>query len=165
MRPRSTRIFVTIADEEMPRTPARTSASDVPQPSAKPKARPAPTFRARYVPPAMAIFRPPVLRCVHVELEPQVEEQEDESQRGEHLQVVRVREKGVCRGVCGPRRIPARMNRGIVGSPIRPPRRARTAAARKAPPMARRVSACPMSLILRGRVKCESRGHQESISN
>ncbi len=62
MRPRSTRIFVTIADEEMPRTPARTSASDVPQPSAKPKARPAPTFRARYVPPAMAIFRPPVLR-------------------------------------------------------------------------------------------------------
>ncbi len=30
-----------------------------------------------------------------MELEPQVEEQEDESQRGEHLQVVRVREKGV----------------------------------------------------------------------
>ncbi len=47
MRPRSTSTLVTIADEEMPRTPARTSASEVPQPRAKPNASPAPTFSAR----------------------------------------------------------------------------------------------------------------------
>lgn len=52
-------------------------------------------------------------------------------------------------GVWGPRRIPASMNNGMVGRPIRLPRRARTAAARKAPPMASRVSACPTGHHLR----------------
>jgi DNA-binding NarL/FixJ family response regulator len=54
-------------------------------------------------------------------------------------------------GVWGPSRMPASMNSGIVGRPILPPRRARKAAARKAPPMARRLSACPTDHRLRGR--------------
>ena len=43
----STSSLVTMADDEMPIAPAMTSASLVPQPRAKPKARPPPTLSAR----------------------------------------------------------------------------------------------------------------------
>ncbi len=43
----STRILVTIADDEMPTAPASTSASGVPHPSAKPNASPAPMLSPR----------------------------------------------------------------------------------------------------------------------
>lgn len=58
-----------------------------------------PTFSARYVPPHEGHLAAARLQVVHVEFEAEIEEQKYESERGEHLQVVRVGEQHDARRV------------------------------------------------------------------
>ncbi len=83
----STSSLVTIADDEMPTAPTMTKASRLPQPSAKPKASPAPTFEREVDASREDELAASFDELVDGELEPEVEEQEDEAEGGDELEV------------------------------------------------------------------------------
>src|SRR4029453_9201743 len=135
----STSSLVAIADDEMPTAPAMTNASRVPHPSAKPSASPPPTLSPRKTAPAASSLRPPPMRSSSENSSPRWN-----SSRPSPSAASSSRSSGsstsTTPGVPGPNRMPATMKNGMVGSPMRRPRRASSPAARKAPPTATSVS-------------------------
>ena len=84
--------FVTIAVDDVPIIPAMTKISRVPQPSAQPSTRPAPKLSAMYEPPAHSESPPSAEELVDGELDPEVEEQQDQAEHRQQVDRVRVLE-------------------------------------------------------------------------
>ena len=81
---------MTIADDEMPTAPAITSASRLPQPSAKPNADAGGDVEAEVDRSGEGQAAPARRELAEGELQPEVEEQQDQPERREELEVGRV---------------------------------------------------------------------------
>ena len=98
-RPRSTRTLVTIADEEMPEHPGEHQRLGGAPAEGEPEAEPGADVQREVGPAGERHPAAARLEVVEVELEAEVEEQQHQAERGEHLQVVRVRDEHDAGGV------------------------------------------------------------------
>ena len=92
-----------MALDEMPVAPAMTSASLLPQPSAKPKASPAPTLRHEVEAGRGEEQATTAGQVVERELHAEVEEEEDQAEGGEELEVLGAVEQHRARPCAGRR--------------------------------------------------------------
>ena len=124
---------MTIAVDDVPIIPAITKISRVPQPRAQPSASPAPKFSAMYAPPAHSNRRPPPISSLTENSIPRWKSSRT-SPSVASSSISCGSSSTTIPGVCGPKTIPATMKKGIVGSPMRRPKRANSPASSSAAP-------------------------------